>query len=138
MADRTRVVPEAHEIIQIVLDGRFAEVEAKQKAARVKKHAKWREEMMWLLVLGALVGLIVLALKFPAHTLAIFNWIRQVFGPIPGGETGAPKQSASETTRSSAGGEKSPANGRRRKDPAAPVGPTPSREDSVGTAPGHA
>ena len=121
-------LPKAHAIIQSVLEARFAEVEAKQTAARAKKDAKWRNEMIRFLVLGALGGLLVLAFKFPAYTSAILNWIRHVFGSTSGAEAGAPNQNASGTTSSCASAEARPPSGRRRRDPVAPVAPAPSGE----------
>jgi len=131
-------VPEAHAIIQTVLDARFVEAEAKQDAARAKKDAKWRREMIWLLVLGALVGLVVLALKFPAHTSAVFRWIQQTFGLTPEAEAGSPNREASKTTPPAASAESRPGSTRRRKDPVAPPSPESPWAPSVGPAQGRA
>ena len=131
-------VPDAHAIIQTVVDARFIEAEAKQEAARAKKDAKWREEMVWLLVLGALVGLVVLAFKFPAHTSAILNWIKQAFGLTPGAEASSPNRDASETTPPAASAEARSPSKRWRKDPVAPCSPEPLSGIAVGLEPGHA
>lgn len=130
-------VPEAHAIIQTVLNARFAEAEAKQDAAQAKKDDKWREEMTALLVLGALAGLVVLALKFPAYTLAILDWIGRTFGFTPGTEAGAPNPGASETAPSAANTESKPPSGRRRTSPPSPLSPELFSGNPVGPEQGQ-
>ena len=71
------------------------------------------------MVLGALAGLVVLAVKFPVYTVALFDWIRQTFGGAPGAEAGAPKPGASEAAPSAAKAESKPPSGRRQKYPGA-------------------
>lgn len=107
---------------------------AKRLAAagvRAKQDDKWREEMTALLVLGAPVGFVVLALKFPVYTLAIFDWIGRAVGFTPEGKAGSPNRDSSETTPPAASAEPSTPRGRRRKYPASPFGPVPSKEDVV-------
>lgn len=128
-------VPDAHAIIQPVLDARFAEAEAKQEAARAKQEYKWLEDIM---VLGALAGLVVLAVKFPAYTSAIFDWIRQTFGGTPGAEAGAPTPGASEAAPSAAKTDSNPPSGRRRIYRSSRVGPAASTSDPVVGGSDHA
>lgn len=49
-------------------------------------------------MLGAVLGLVVMALKFPAHTSAIFLWIEETFGLTPEGKADSPTPDSSETT----------------------------------------
>jgi hypothetical protein len=131
-------IPDAHAIIQTVLDARFVEAEAKQDGARGKADARWYEEMTGVLVLGTLIGLVVLALKYPAQALPILNWIERTFGLTPGAETGAPNPEASETTPPAASAEARPRSKRWRKYPVAPPGPESPWAPSAGPEPGHA
>ena len=66
-------IMEAQTIVQSVLEARFAEAEAQLGAARTKQDAKWRDEMLALLLLGTLASLVVLASKYPHHALARSN-----------------------------------------------------------------
>jgi hypothetical protein len=131
-------VPDAYAIIQTVAAVRFVEAEAKQEAARAKANERWYEEVAAVLVLGALVGLVVLALKYPAHTLAILNWIERTFDLAPGAEAGAPTRDMSETTPPAASAEARPRSTRRRKDSVAPSSAEPIWGHSVGPKGGHA
>jgi hypothetical protein len=131
-------VPDAQTIIRTVVDARFVEAEAKQAATRAKADAKWRKEMIGLLVLGILVGLVVLMFKFPDQTSAIFNWIKRTFGLTPEAEAGAPNPNAAKAAQPAASAESRPPSRRRRKDPVAPVSPEPCWGNSLGGAPCHA
>lgn len=129
---------DAYAIIQKVLDARFVEAEAILDAARVKAAEQWREEVAATLVLGAVVGLVVLSLKYPAQTLAIFEWIEQTFGDMPGADADAPNPEAPRTAPPTASAEARPRSRRRRKDPVSPSSPEALWGNSVGGAPGHA
>jgi hypothetical protein len=111
---------EAQAIVRSVLDARIAQAEATVAAARAKADEQWREEVAAVLVLGVLAGLVVLAFKYPAHTLAILNWIERTFGFAPGPEAGAPNPEASETTRPAASTEARPPAGAGEKTPSRP------------------
>jgi hypothetical protein len=131
-------VPDAQVIIQTVLTARFVEAEAKQEAARAKADAQWYEEMTGVVILGALLAAPLLALQYPAQTLAIFNWIERTFGYTPGAEAAAPTPETAETPPPAASAEARPPIKRRRKDPVAPPGPESPWGNSVGGAPAHA
>lgn len=132
-------VPEAHAIIQTVLDARFAEAAAKQEALQAKTDEQWREEVAAVLVLGAVVGLVVLSFNYPAQTLAIFNWIERTFGYTLGAEDDAPDPEASKTPPPAASAEARPRSTRRRKYSVAPPKPESSWAPSpVEPAQGHA
>jgi hypothetical protein len=113
-------ITEGQAIVRSVLDARFAEADAKLTAAQAKANEKWQEEITGLLVLGALVGLVVLAVKYPSQALSILNWIERTFGLTPGTEAGPPTRDASETTPPAASAESRPPSRRRRKDPVSP------------------
>ena len=131
-------VPDAQVIIQTVLAARFVEAEAKQDAAQAKATERWYEEMTALLVLGALAGLVVLAIKYPAQALPILNWIERTFGLTPGAEAAAPTPEASAPTPPAASAESRPASKRRRKYPDAPSSPESSWGNAVRPEPGRA
>ena len=114
---------EAQAIVRSVLEGRFAEAEATLAATRAKADEQWREEIADALVLGTLVGLIALSLRYPEHTAAFFNWLERTFGVTPGTEAGASNPEASETTSASASTETRPRSTRRRKDSVAQPDP---------------
>lgn len=96
-------VSEAHAIIQLVLDARFTELDAKLAAAQAKRDAKWREEMQGLLVLFGVIALPVLAMKYPEQVLPIISWIEQTFGKTASGEEAtATANACSQTTSTSA------------------------------------
>ena len=132
------LIMEAQAIVRSVLDARFAEAEATLAAAREKANEQWREEIEAVLVLGALVGLVVLSLHYPAQTVAIFNWIKRIFGYAPGAEACAPNPEASKTTPPAASTELRPPSKRRRKDPVSPSSPELLWGNPVGGEPGHA
>jgi hypothetical protein len=88
-------VPEAQVIVHGVLEARLAEAKATLAAAQAKADAKWREDLEGALVLSALAGLIVLALKFPEQALPILQWIERTFGLTPAPETGPASTEAS-------------------------------------------
>lgn len=75
----SEAVPDARAIIQLVLDARYAEADARQQAIRAQEAQKWRDASTALLLLGACAGVVVLALKYPAYTLPVLNWIEQTF-----------------------------------------------------------
>ena len=113
-------VTEAHAIIQWVLDARFAELDGKLAAAQAKRDAKWREEMLGLVVLCGPIALPVLAVKFPEQILPIISWIEQTFRKTASG-TEATANASSQTTSTSADSSKRPR--RRRKAPPTPSSP---------------
>jgi hypothetical protein len=130
---------EGQTIVRSVLEGRFAEAEATLAVTRARADEQWREEVAAALVLGTLVGLVVLALKYPAQALPILNWIERTFGGLtPGAEAGAPNPNASETTPSAASAEARPRSKRWRKYPVAPPSSESPWGHSVGPEPGHA
>lgn len=129
---------EAQAIVRSVLEARFAEAEATLAAARAKATERWYEEVAAVLVLGALAGLVVLAIKYPAQALPILNWIERTFGLTPEAEAAAPTPETSETTPSSASPEARPPIKRRRKDPVATPGPESPWGNTLGGAPAHA
>jgi len=129
---------DAYAIIEKVLDARFVEAEATLEAVRVKAAEQWREEVEATLVLGAVVGLVVLSLKYPAQTLAIFNWIERIFAYTPGAEAAAPTPKAAETTPPSASPKVRSHSTRRRKYPDTPSSPESPWGNSVGGEPAHA
>jgi hypothetical protein len=131
-------VLEAQAIVRSVLNARFAEAAAKLAAARAKADARWYEELAGVLVLGTLVGLVVLALKYTAQALPILNWIERTFGLTPGAEAGAPNPEASETTPPAASPEARPRSKRWRKYPVTPPSPASPWPPSVGPEPGRA
>lgn len=131
-------VMEAQAIVRSVLDARFAEAEATLAAARAKAGEQWYEELAGFLVLGALLAVPLLALRYPGQTLAIFNWIERTFGLTPGAEAAATARDASETTPPAASAEARPRSTRRRKEPVAPPSPESPWENFVGGEPGHA
>ena len=129
---------EAQAIVQSVLDARITEAQAALAAAQAKANEKWREEMTALLVFGAVVSLVVLSLKYPEQTLAIFEWVERTFGYSPGAEAGTPNPEAPKTDPAVASEEARPRSRRRRKDPVSPSNPEPLWGNSAGGAPGHA
>lgn len=114
---------EGQAIVRSVLEGLFAEAEATMAATRAKADEQWREEVAAALVLGTLVGLIGLSLRYPEQTVAFFNWLERTFGFAPGAEAGAPNPEASETTSATASAESRPRSTRRRKYPVAQPDP---------------
>jgi hypothetical protein len=131
-------VPDAQVIILCVIETRLIEAEATLAAERAKATERWHEEVAAVLVLGAVVGLVVLSLKYSAQTVAIFNWIERTFGYTPEAEATAPPPEAAETTPPSASAESRPSSTRRRKYPAAPSSPEPPWGNAVGGEPAHA
>jgi hypothetical protein len=131
-------IMEAQAIVQSVLGTRFAEAEATLAAARAKADEQWHEEVAAVLVLGAVAGLVVLSLNYPAQTLAILNWIERMFGFAAEAEAGTSKSDASETTPPAASAESRRPSRRWRKDPVSPSDPASPWEHSVGTEAGHA
>ena len=129
---------DAQAIVRSVLDARFAEAEATLVAARAKANERWYEQMTALLVLVALTGLVVLAIKYPAQALPILNWIERTFGLTPGAEAAAPTHNASEAPPPTASAESRPASKRRRKYPDAPASPESPWGNSVGGGPAYA
>ena len=131
-------VLEAYAITQKVLEARFIEAEATLGAARAKADAQWREEVTVGLVLGAVIGLVVLSLKYPAQTIALFEWIERTFGYTPGANAGTPNPEAPNTVPPATSAEARPRSRRQRKDPVSPSNPEPLWGNSAGGAPGHA
>jgi hypothetical protein len=131
-------VPDARAIIQSVLDSRFAEADARQQAMRAQEEQKWRDEVTALLVLGALAGLVVLALKYPAQALQVLNWIERAFGLTAGADAESPDRDASKTTESALSGDAPPYSKRRRKDTVSPSSTEPFSRDAVVPECGHA
>jgi len=129
---------EAQAIVRSVLEARYAEAEATLAAAQAKASENWREEMTAGLVLGAVVGLVVLSIKYPEQTLAIFEWIERTFGYTPGANAGAPNPETTKPAPPSANTEARPRSRRRRKDPVSPSNPDPLWGNSTGGATGHA
>jgi hypothetical protein len=82
-------VPDAQVIIQTVLAARFVEAEATLAAAQAKEDEKWQEDLVGLLVLGALVTVPLLAAWYPTQTVAILNWIERTFAFTPAAEAAA-------------------------------------------------
>lgn len=132
------LIMEAQAIVRSVLDNRFAEAEATLAAARAKADVKWREEVTAGLVLGALVGLVVLSLKYPAQALTIITWIERTFGLTPGAEADTSNSQASETPPAAESPEARPRRTRRRKAPDAPSRHESPWGNSVGGEPAHA
>ena len=114
---------EGQAIVRSVLEGRFAEAEATLAATRAKADEQWREEVAAALVLGTLVGLVGLSLRYPEQTVAFFNWLERTCGFAPGAEAGAPNPEASETTSPTASAETRSRSMRRRKYPVEPPDP---------------
>ena len=114
---------EAQAIVRSVLEGRFAEAQATLAATRAKADEQWREEIAAALVLGTLVSLVGLSLRYPEHTAAFFSWLERTFGFAPGAEAGASNPEASETSSATASAETRPRSTRRRKYPVAPPDP---------------
>jgi hypothetical protein len=129
---------EAQAIVRSVLEARFAEAEATLAAAQAKATERWYEDVSGVLMLGALAGLVVLAIKYPAQALPILNWIERIFGYMPGAEAGAQNPEAPKTDPTAASAEARPRSTRRRKDPVAPSSPEPPWGNSVGGEPAHA
>lgn len=129
---------EAQAIVRAVLEARFVEAEAKQEAAQANATARWYEEVAAVLLLGAVVAAPLLALKYPAQTLAIISWFERTFGRTPGAEAAAPTPEAAETTPSSASPEARPRSTRRRKNPEAPLRPESPWGNAVDGEPAHA
>lgn len=125
-------ITEAQAIVRSVLDARFAEAEAKHAAVRAQADAKWRGDMLGLLLLGTLVGLLVLAFKYPAQALPILSWIERTFGLKPTSESEAKAQEPSQTAESPDGAAWSPRRRRRQTVPVTPPGPEPTWGDSAG------
>ena len=114
---------EAQAIVRSVLEARFAEAEATLAAARAKADEQWREEVMAVLVLGTVVGLVVLALNYPAQTVAILTWIERTFRLTSGPEAESLNPEAPEMPPAAASAEAPSRSTRRRKDPVATPGP---------------
>ncbi len=130
-------IMKAQAIVRSVLAARLAEAEAKLAAARAKATERWHEEVVAVLVLGALAGLVVLAIKYPAQALPILNWIERTFGLTPGAEAATPTPEAAKTTPPAASQEAHPRSTRRRKEPGAPSSPEIPWGNAVGAEPGH-
>lgn len=111
---------EAQAIVRSVLEARFAEAEATLAAERAKATERWHEEVAAVLVLGTVVGLVVLAFKYPAQTVAIITWIERIFGETPKGDVGTPNPEAQKTTSPASSEEARPRSTRRRKYPPSP------------------
>ena len=77
---------EAQAIVRAVMDARFAEAEAKQEAARANATERWYEGVAAVLILGTVLAAPLLALKYPAQTLAIIIWLERAFGLPTGAE----------------------------------------------------
>jgi len=129
---------EAQEIVRSVLEARYAEAEATLAAAQAKATERWYEDVTGVLVIGALAGLVVLAIKYPAQALPILNWIERIFGYMPGAEAGAQNPEAPKTDPTAASAESRPRSTRRRKDPDAPSSPESPWGNAVRPEPGHA
>jgi hypothetical protein len=129
---------EAQEIVRSVLEARYAEAEAILAAARAKATERWHEEVAAVLVLGTSLAIPLLALWYPAQTLAIISWIERTFGRTPGAEAAAPTPEASAQTPPAASAEAGPRSTRQRKNPVSPSNPEPLWGNSTGGAPGHA
>jgi hypothetical protein len=129
---------EAQTIVRSVLDDCFAEAEATLAAARAKADEQWREEVAAVLVLGVVVGLVMLSLKYPAQTLTFFNWIERTFGLTPGAEAAPQTRDAAETSPPASSAEARPRSTHRRKDPIASPSPESLWAPSVDPAQGHA
>ena len=129
---------EAQTIVRSVLEARFVEAEATLAAAQAKATERWHGEVAAVLVLGAFLAAPLLALKYPAQTLAIISWFERTFGRTPGAETNSPTHNASETPPPAASTEARPRSTRRRKDPVPPPGPESPWGNSVGGEPAHA
>ena len=127
-------VPDAHAIIQTVLDARFVGAAAKQEAAQAKADERWYEELAGVLVLGGFLAAPLLALWYPTQALVILNWIERTFGLNRAAEASAPNPEASETTPPTGNMESRPPSKRRRKYPVEPPSPW---ANSVGSEPGH-
>lgn len=128
-------VPDAHVIIQCVIETRFIEAEAKQEAAQAKANERWYEDVAGVLVLGVLVAAPLLAVRYPTQVSAISSWLERTFGLTP---EAAPTPEAAETTPPSASAESRSPSKRRRKDPVAPPGSESPWAHAVGPAQGHA
>lgn len=128
---------EAQAIVRSVLESRFEEAKATMAAARAKADAQWREEVVVGLILGAVVGLVMLSLQYPAQTTAIFNWIERIFGSTAGATADAQNPEASKTTSPASSEETRARSTRRRKYPV-PHGPESPRAPSAEPVQGHA
>ena len=83
-------------------------------------------------MLGTLVGLVGLSLRYPEQTVAFFNLLERIFSFAPGAEAGAPNPEASETTSATASPKMRPRSTRRRKYPVMqPDAPFPSAPSDV-------
>ncbi|OQW61765.1 MAG: hypothetical protein BVN28_06660 [Nitrospira sp. ST-bin4] len=129
---------ESQAIVRSVLEVRFAEAEATLAAAKAKEDAKWREDVLGLLVLAGLLAVPVLSSKYPDQVVTIINWIERTFGLKPAAEPEAQTCDESEETPSATSAELRPSSRRRRKAPASPLSPEPRWGNPVGGAPGHA
>jgi hypothetical protein len=129
---------ESQAIVRSVLEARFEEAEATLAAAQVKEDEKWREDVVGLVVLGALVAVSLLALRYPEQVELILGWIERTFGFTPDAEAAAPTPEEAETPTPAASPEARPPIKRRRKDPVAPPGPESSWGNAVGGEPAHA
>jgi len=129
---------DGYAIIEKVLDARFVEAEATLATARLKAAEQWDEEVAAALVLGAVLGLVVLSLNYPAQTLAIFEWIEQIFGDMSAANASAPNPEAPSTVSPTPSAEARLRSGRRQKDPVSPSNLEPLWGNSAGGAPGHA
>ena len=116
-------LPEAQAMVEGVLAARFAEGDARLAGARARADAKWRDDLEGALVLGALAGLVGLALTYPAQALPIFEWIERTFGLTPAAETDPASTEASESAASSASASTTPPRRRRWKEAAPPFSP---------------
>ncbi|MEP6889281.1 MAG: hypothetical protein ABI955_01125 [Nitrospirota bacterium] len=114
---------EAQAIVRSVLEGRVAEAQATLAATRAKADEQWREEIAAALVLGTLVSLVGLSLRYPEHTAAFFNWLERTFGFAPGAEARASNPEASETSSATASAETHPPSTHRREYPITPSDP---------------
>ena len=131
-------VLDAYTVMQKVVDTRLLEAEATLDTARAKADEQWRDEVAAVLVLGAVAGLVVLSLNYPAQTVAIFEWVERTFGYTPGAEAAAPTPESSAQTPPTASTESRPPSKRRRKYPDAPSSPESPWANSVGGEPAHA
>ena len=126
---------EAQAIVRAVMDARFAEAEAKQEAARANATERWYEGVAAVLILGTVLAAPLLALKYPAQTLAIISWLERAFGLPTGAEAAAPTPAAAAPTPPAASAEARPPTGRRRKDPDAPLSHESPWGNAVGAEP---
>jgi hypothetical protein len=105
---------------------------------RAQEEQKWRDEVTALVVLGALAGLVVLALKYPAQALQVLNCIERTFGLTADTDADSHNRDASKTTESAPGGDAPPYGNRRRKDTVSQPSTEPLSRDAVVPECGHA